>query len=129
MPRAHTAWIAEWIGIVVLGVLFSGCASRYYALPPFEDITEVDVNGESSQSARITDRKRVAAIAAFLNERRDKWFDPEYRVFSVPGGLNLLDPHGHRVASIAEADGTGARFAEIGDCVESPNAARTSYCA
>jgi hypothetical protein len=93
------------IAAVLVAALLSDCGSpRYYLLSPLTGIAEVDVL-HMGTVGKIVERNRVAAITAFMNARRDRWYDPRGSRFATTGDLELLDSHRKRIASIAFGPG------------------------
>ena len=86
-------------GLALL-VLMSGCGRHYYPVSNLDGIVEIDVRHEYPAFGRIIDRKRVAAIVAFMNARRDRWYDPGDKIFALSGELTFLGPHNKRFASV-----------------------------
>ena len=93
-----------WIGIALLTVFLGGCAPRYYVFAPLDHVAEIDVSDGLYGRGRITDPKRVAAVVAYLNARRDRWFHT-WDTFALTGDLTLLDSRKRQIASIAIGPG------------------------
>lgn len=87
--------------LIVWGSAHGWTTRRHYLISPLHRVAEVDVvDNMSHVVGRIIDEKEVAAIVAFMNARRDNWYDPEGGMFGTGGDLELLDAHGKRRASM-----------------------------
>ncbi len=91
--RRGVRTVGTWAVLFCLAGSLSACYHRYYTLSPIEGITQIDVRDVYGDvSGRITNRAQVSSIVAFLNARRDRWFDPGPLVLDETGGLSLRGP-------------------------------------
>ncbi|HEX3467871.1 MAG TPA: hypothetical protein VHT05_07335 [Candidatus Elarobacter sp.] len=71
-------------------------------LSPLDRVAEVDVvDNMSNVIGRVTGERDVATVVAFMNARRDNWYDPEGGMFAMGGDLEFLDAHKKRRASVS----------------------------
>lgn len=79
-----------WAALACLAASLTACFHRYYTMSPIEGIMQIDVRDVYGDvSGRLTDSARVASIVAFLNARRDRWYDPGPLILDETGGLSL----------------------------------------
>lgn len=94
------------IVLALLCTLVVACAApRYLQLAPVKDVASVDVEGQGTSRGRIADRRRIEAIVAFVNARRDSWYDPQGDLVMMSGWLSLLDAHGKQIAFVGVGPG------------------------
>ena len=93
MGRLGVRAAGTWALLFCLTAPLSACTHRYYTLSPIQGITQIDVHDVYGDvSGRITGKVQVASIVAFLNARRDRWYDPGPLILDETGALSLRGP-------------------------------------
>ncbi len=92
--------------LLVWGSVHGWTTRRHYLISPLDGVAEVDLRDNMDFVAvRVVDKKQVAALVAFMNARRDNWYDPEGQMFGMDGDLEFLDAHKQRRASVSFGPG------------------------
>jgi hypothetical protein len=91
----------------VLALASAGCAGSrtgtlaFAPLAGVAKVTVVDTSSEHDPPVRITNRRQVRALTAFMNSRRDGWYTAPDNGFSAPIDLTFFNGKGVKLTEIS----------------------------